>query len=71
MDVVYIYKRRYEIQGQNEVPVWYTCIYRPISSTGNKKKSLDCLLQVISPTREYCTKALNCPVHMGPIQIPL
>jgi hypothetical protein len=34
MDIVYIDKCRYEIQEQKEVPVWYTGIYRPISSTG-------------------------------------
>jgi hypothetical protein len=33
MDVLYIDKRRYEIQEHKEVPVWYTDIYRPISST--------------------------------------
>jgi hypothetical protein len=33
MDVVYIGKCRYEIQEQKEVPVWYTGIYRPISSS--------------------------------------
>jgi hypothetical protein len=33
MDVVYVDKFRYEIQEQKEVPVWYTGIYRPISST--------------------------------------
>jgi len=31
---VYIRKFRYEVQEQKEVPVWYTGIYRPISSTG-------------------------------------
>jgi hypothetical protein len=34
MDFVYIGKCRYEIQEQ-KVPVWYTGIYPPISSTGN------------------------------------
>jgi hypothetical protein len=33
MDIVYTDKCRYEIQEQKEVPVWYTGIYRPISST--------------------------------------
>jgi hypothetical protein len=33
MDVAYIDKCRYEIQGQKEVPVWYTATYRPISRT--------------------------------------
>jgi hypothetical protein len=33
MDIVYIKKCRYEIEEQKEVPVWYTGIYRPISST--------------------------------------
>jgi hypothetical protein len=38
MDILCIYKCRYEIQDQKEVPVWYTGICRPISSTddGNK-----------------------------------
>jgi hypothetical protein len=31
--MVYIDKCRYEIQEQKEVPVWYTGIERPISST--------------------------------------
>jgi hypothetical protein len=34
MDIVCIDKCRYEIQEQKEVSVWYTVIYRPISSTG-------------------------------------
>jgi hypothetical protein len=34
MDFVYIGKCRYENQEQ-KVPVWYTGIYPPISSTGN------------------------------------
>jgi hypothetical protein len=34
-DIVCIDKCRYEIQEQNEIPEWYTGIYRPISSTGN------------------------------------
>jgi hypothetical protein len=29
-------KCRHEIQEQKEVPVWYTGIYRPISSTGHE-----------------------------------
>jgi hypothetical protein len=33
MDTEYIDKCRYEIQEQTEVPVWYTVIYRLISST--------------------------------------
>jgi hypothetical protein len=33
MDIVYIDKFQYEIQEQKEVPVRYTAIYRPISST--------------------------------------
>jgi hypothetical protein len=32
MDIVYIDKRRYDIQEQKEVPVWYTGIHRSISS---------------------------------------
>jgi hypothetical protein len=32
-----IWKCRYEIQEQKEIPVWYTGIYRPISSTGNNR----------------------------------
>jgi hypothetical protein len=32
---LYTDKCRYEIQEQREVPVWYTGIYRPISSTGH------------------------------------
>jgi hypothetical protein len=31
---MYVDKCRYEIQEQKEVPVWYTGIYGPISSTG-------------------------------------
>jgi hypothetical protein len=34
MDIVYIDKCRCEIQEEKKVPVWYTGIYRPISSTG-------------------------------------
>jgi hypothetical protein len=34
MDIVYIDKCRYEIQERKEVPVCYTGVYRPISSTG-------------------------------------
>jgi hypothetical protein len=33
MDIVYVDKCRYEVQEQKEVPVWYTGIYRPISSS--------------------------------------
>jgi hypothetical protein len=33
MDTLYIYKCRYETKEQKEVPIWYTGIYRPISST--------------------------------------
>jgi hypothetical protein len=36
MDRVYIDKCRYEIQEQNYVPIWYTGIYRPISTTDPK-----------------------------------
>jgi hypothetical protein len=36
--VWYIYKCRYEIKEQKEVPVWYTDIYRPISSTAYEPK---------------------------------
>jgi hypothetical protein len=32
MDIIYIDKCRYEIQEQ-EVSVWYTGIYRPVSSS--------------------------------------
>jgi hypothetical protein len=35
MNTVYI-DMRYEIQEQKEVPVWYTGIYPPISSTAYK-----------------------------------
>jgi hypothetical protein len=34
MGVVHIDKCRYEIQEQEDVPVCYTGIYRPISRTG-------------------------------------
>jgi hypothetical protein len=34
MDVLYIDRRRYENQEEKEVVVWYTGIYRYISSTG-------------------------------------
>jgi hypothetical protein len=34
MYIVYIDKCQYEIQEQKEIPVYYTDIYRPISSTG-------------------------------------
>jgi hypothetical protein len=33
MDIGHVDKCRYEIQEYKEVPVWYTGIYRPISST--------------------------------------
>jgi hypothetical protein len=33
MDVVYIDKRQQEIQEYKKIPVLYTGIYRPISST--------------------------------------
>jgi hypothetical protein len=38
MDIVFEYagKCRYEIQEQKEVPVWYTGIYLPISSTDTR-----------------------------------
>jgi hypothetical protein len=35
MDRVYIDKCPYEIQEQKEAPVWYTVVYRPISSTAS------------------------------------
>jgi hypothetical protein len=37
MDIVYVDKCRYEVQEQKEVPVWYTGIYRPISSTAENR----------------------------------
>jgi hypothetical protein len=43
MDIVYIDKCRYEIQEQKEVPVWYTGIYRPISSTEYKSCLIVCI----------------------------
>jgi hypothetical protein len=33
MGVVYTDKCRFEFQEQKEVLVWYTAIYRPVSST--------------------------------------
>jgi hypothetical protein len=33
MDIIYNDKGKYEILVQEEVPVWYTGIYRIISST--------------------------------------
>jgi hypothetical protein len=35
MDRVYIDKCQYEIQEQKEAPVWYTVVYRPISSAAS------------------------------------
>jgi hypothetical protein len=43
MDIVYIDKCRYEIQEQKEVPVRYTGIYRPISSTEYKSCLIVCI----------------------------
>jgi hypothetical protein len=37
MDIIYIDKFRYEIQEQREVPVCYTGMYQPISSTDLKE----------------------------------
>jgi hypothetical protein len=37
--VVRIDKFRYEIQEQEELPLWYTGVHRPISSAGVAKKS--------------------------------
>jgi hypothetical protein len=34
MDIVFIDKWLCDIQDKEEVPVWYTDIYLPISSTG-------------------------------------
>jgi hypothetical protein len=36
MDVVYIDKCRYDIQEEEELPVWYTGIPRTISSTNTE-----------------------------------
>jgi hypothetical protein len=37
MDILYTGTCRYEFQEQKGVPVWYTGIYRPISSTASKQ----------------------------------
>jgi hypothetical protein len=51
MDIVYIDKWWYEIQELKEVPVWYTSIYWPVSSTG-ANPSYNVKLEWITKVRE-------------------
>jgi hypothetical protein len=75
MNTVYIDMRRYEIQEQKEVPVWYTGIYPPISSTaykishtGNKHKHHNTFKAkaVLHATKALRWRGSIAPTHSRP-----
>jgi hypothetical protein len=56
----YIDKCRYETQKQREVPVWYSGIYRSISSTGYSDKQNPALPRIEIETPSFSPYPSHC-----------
>jgi hypothetical protein len=56
MNIESIEKFRYEIRGQNEVPVRYTCLFRALTHFIKLKRITEYLVQLSLQTDTHCVR---------------